>query len=242
MELRHGYTLSDLHQMTAAAVKADRLLAMDYRQRWDIAYSAITLALFEAEHWPRRESLIQAGWKAIYRHVRDGLRERGYADDRDWSSADPTMPRFVQFWGPRVVASHEDRIVERLAAQQVMTRVTGAPREAVLALAACDDYPAAAEALGISYTALTVRLSTARRQFLGLWHEGETPHRPRRTDRRVEAHGKELDTHCGGGHEWSPENTRTSRVTVRGRVRTRRTCRACEHDRGQRRTALKEAS
>lgn len=238
MELRHGYTLSDLHQMTAAAVKADRLLAMDYRQRWDIAWSAIATALYEAEHWPRREFLVQEGWKAIYRHIRDGLRQRGYSDEREWSSADPTMPRFVQFWGAGVTPSHEDRIVERLATVQVLPKVGDVYRDAITALAAHGDYHAAAEALGISYTALTVRLSTGRRQFLRHWHEGETPHRPRRTDRRVEVHGKERDTHCSAGHEWTPENTRVSTSVSRGKVRTRRTCRACEHDRGRnRRTA-----
>src|ERR1051326_9553591 len=107
MELRHGYTLSDLHQMTVAACRADRLLAMPYYHRRDIAWSAIALALFEAEHWPRRESLIQAGWQAIYRHIRDGLRERGYQDGIEWASGAPTMPRFVRFWGAGVTGSHE---------------------------------------------------------------------------------------------------------------------------------------
>lgn len=231
MELRHGYTLADLHQMTVAAVKADRLLAMGYSERWDIAWEAIVLELFEAEHWPRRESLVQAGWKAIYRHIRDGLRQRGWSDDRDWSSADPTMPRFVQFWGSGVTPSHEDRVVERVAVYQAIDKVTGPYREAVVALAVADDYRAAAGLLGITDKALTTRLVTARRRFLAAWHEGETPHRPRRTDRRVGVHGKDLATHCSAGHEWSPENTRTSRETVRGKGKTRRTCRACERDR-----------
>lgn len=234
LHLAHGYTLRDLHQMTTAACKADRLLAMPYEQRRDIAWSEIAVTLASAEDPPQRQELIRVGWQAIYRHVREGLRERGYRDDRDWSGANPTMPRFVQFWGSNITPSHEDRVVERVATRQVMVTITGVYRDAVIALAAFGDYQAAADALGISREALHQRINTARRTFLRRWHQGETPHRPRGINRLAPGTGKQ--PHCNAGHEWTPENTRTRSRIARGKVRTRRECRACERDRRRRRT------
>jgi uncharacterized protein YqiB (DUF1249 family) len=52
------------------ACAADRSLASDITTRYDTAWSAIALALVEAEHWPRPEALVRAGWQAIYADVR----------------------------------------------------------------------------------------------------------------------------------------------------------------------------
>lgn len=240
MHVRHGYTLDDLDRMTRMALGADRLMAMSFDERRDIAWSAIAEALCVADEPPHYQELVRVGWQAIYRHVRDGLRQRGYADgDRDWSSDEPTRPRFVAYWGSRVEPSHEDRIVEKIATGQVLATLGAPYRDAVVALAVHDDYMRAAESLGIKYGALTARMRTARSQFLGRWHEGETPYRPRRTDRRVESHSAELATHCGNDHEWTPENTRWATSMMRGKVKRRRFCRACEQDRGKRRWAAR---
>lgn len=245
MEVRHGYTLHDLDQMTRAAMIADRSLAMDYAERRDIAWSAIAEALCAAPHWPARHALIRAGWQAIYRAVREEYRQHGYAD-RAWQSGHATAPRFVQYWYSPVQAGHEERIVERLAVSQVLARLTPAYRDAVTALAAANDYMQAADLLGISYTALVARIGTARKTALRLWHEGETPRKVRRTDRRVGAHGAEPATHCAHGHEWTPENTRIRYGTSHGKRQRRRACWACERARSARRTAeareAKEAS
>jgi hypothetical protein len=224
--------------MTAAALVADRLLAMDWTERRDIAWSAIAEHLCAATEPPHRQELIRVGWQAIYQVIRDGQRQRGYSEGYDgYSSSTPTMPRFVQFWGPGVTHSHEERIVERVATQQVMAALANPTyRDAVVALAVHGDYEAAARSLAISYTALTVRLSVARRQFLERWHQGETPYRPRRTDRRVGVREAELAPTCGNGHEWTPENTRVRHRTVRGRPKHDRVCRACERNRKSART------
>lgn len=233
IEVKHGYTLRDLDQMTHAAMIADRSMAMDYTDRRDIAWSAIAEALWQAPHWPKRSTLIQAGWQAIYRAVREEYRQHGYAD-RDRYSGYATAPRFMQFWFPTVVRSHEDRIVERIAVHQVLAVLTPTYRDAVVALAAHDDYRRAAEGLNLQDSAFRQRMTTARRRVLAAWFEGETPQKIRTTDRRVEVHGKPLATHCEkGGHEWTPENTRIRQRIVRGKLRKDRVCRACEHDRSQ---------
>lgn len=235
MEVKYGYTLRDLDQMTHAAMKADRSMAMDYADRRDIAWSAIAEELCAAPHWPKRSTLIQAGWQAIYKAVREEYRQHGYAD-REWHSGYATAPRFMKYWFPTVTHSPEERIVERIAARQVLDALTPTYRDAVVALAVHDDYRLAAQAMDLKDKAFQFRISTARRQMLARWFEGETPRKVRKTDRRAGVHGQELATHCSAGHEWTPENTRLRHRILRGKRHTARTCRACEHDRSVERT------
>jgi hypothetical protein len=230
--IRYGYTLRDLDQLTHGAMIADRLLALDYADRRDIAWSAIAEHLCTVDTAPTRNELIRVGWQAIYHDVRSGYRQRGYREGERAEGGAPTMPRFAQFWGARVTPSHEDRVVERIAADQVLATLTATYRDAITALALTEDYLKAANLLDINYTAFTMRIRTARQQILALWHEGETPHRTRRTDRRVESHSATLAAVCSNGHEWTPENTRTRHRMVRGNPKRERTCRQCEHDRG----------
>jgi hypothetical protein len=231
----HGYTLADLDQLTRGALKADRLVALDYADRRDIACSAIAEHLCAAEEAPSRIELIQVGWQAIARTVRDGYRARGYQDGDYGLDGAPSMPRFMRFWGSGVTSSHEDGVVERVAVGQVLRTLPDIYRDAIVALAVGDDYMRAAELLGISYKALVARIGVARRSLLELWHEGETPHRTKRVDRRVEVHGQELATQCGNGHDWTPENTRIRHRMVRGKPKRGRVCQACERARSRRR-------
>ncbi|MCO6011453.1 hypothetical protein NE236_41540 [Actinoallomurus purpureus] len=230
IEVKYGYTLRDLQQMTNAATIADRSLAMDYTERRDIAWSAIAEALCSAPHWPKRSELIQAGWQAIYKAIREEYRQHGRAD-RSGHSELATAPNFLKYWMNRATSSPENPIVERLAVNQVVDTLPPLYRNAVIALAVHEDYVLAAESLGITYKALGIRLSKARRQLLRLWFEGETPPSVRYIDRRVRAHGSEPATHCSRGHEWTPENTRIRRRKVRGGMRIDRDCRACERNR-----------
>lgn len=234
-EVRHGYTITDLHQLTVAAIKADRSMAMDYADRRDIAWSAIAEALCAAEEPPRRGDLIRAGWQAIYNAVREEYRQHGYAD-RAWDSGYATAPRFLQFWFPTVVRSHEDRIVERIAVHQILDTLTPTYRDAIIALAVHDDYRRAAEGLNLKDSAFRLRLSNARQKLLTEWFEGETPRRVYAVDRRVGSHDKGLATHCRNGHEWTAENTYIRRRILRGKPHKSRVCKACEHDRSVQRS------
>lgn len=224
----HGYTMQDLQRITAAAVSADRSMALNYADRRDIAWSAIAEYLCTAESPPHRQELVRVGWQAIYRSVRDSYRSRGYVDGNYGLDGAPTMPRFVMFWGSTVTPSPEDDIVESTAVAQVVGTLTSTYRDALVALAVHDDYMLGAASLGINYKAFIARIGVARKQVLALWHQGETPRRQRRTDRRVEAHGRALATHCVRGHEWTLDNTRIRYRTLRGRRHESRVCRECE--------------
>lgn len=218
---------------------ADRALALDYGTRIDLAWSAIATALYDADSPPPRPALIRVGWQAIYDETRDLYRGRGYTDRHT-----PTeiRPRFVMFWGSPIVPSHENAVVERVAVRQLLGTLKPIYRDAVVALAVHGNYQDAAAAMGLNQPAFNFRIAHARKSLLALWLEHETPHRIRQTDRRVVAAGKALATHCGKGHEFTPENTRIRNEIVRGKQRSHRVCRACKRDRDEARRARKRAA
>lgn len=240
-EVKHGYTLHDLDQMTRAAVIADRSMASNIEDRKDTAWSAIAEHLCASEEPPNRQELIRIGWQAIYRDARTAFRERGRPDEAWAGGTYASRPRFVQYWSDlQVTPSHEGKVVETLAVRQVLTPLTDTYRSAVVALAAADDYAKAADMLGIGYKAFGMRIRTARKQVLALWHEGETPYlSSHRTDRRVGSYSAEQATHCGNGHEWTPDNTYIRNRILRGKRHTSRVCKACEQERSVRRAAEK---
>lgn len=235
--VRHGYTLRDLDLLTHGALKADRLMALDYADRKDIAWSAIAEYLCAAEKAPTRIELIQVGWQAIYRTVREGYRQRGSRDGDVSLDGAPTMSRFAQYWQPGLNLSLEERVVERVAVAQIFAELSDTDRDALDALALADDYAKAADLLGCNYKAAVARINTARKHVRALWHEWETPRPVTRTDRRVASHTAELATHCGNDHEWTPENTRMANTMKNGKPHRRRFCRQCERDRYVRRAA-----
>lgn len=232
--VRHGYTLVDLEQLTRGALVSDRTMALGYDERREVAYSAIAEYLCAAVSAPSRSELIQAGWKAIARTVKDGYRSRGYPDGA-FGADGPTMPRFGIYWGTRIVHSHEPRIVENVAVGQVLAELTPALNDAITALAIAEDYTKAAALLGISNSAFKVRISVARKQLLALWHDWETPHQGAR--RRDDRATRELAAVCGGGHEWTPENTRIQHRMKNGKRKSQRICRDCERERASTRRA-----
>lgn len=185
--LRHGFTLDDLHRITKSAVIADRSMAMDYRDRYDIAWSAIAEALYSAETAPTWQQLVQEGWQAIYADVRDTYRHHGYRG-RAAAVEHGSAPRFAAYWwGRSYVASHEAGIVERHALPPILGALTDMQRAVVQAVAAFEgDRARAAGHLGLNEKALAYQLRTARATCLALWLEGETPRKMtlKRLDRR----------------------------------------------------------
>lgn len=174
MELRHGYTLADVDRMARTANRTVWTTAMDIDDRNDAAWHGVVEALYAAEHWVPHYQLISAGQRAIWQTLDDTTRHHGRRSTR---GAEPRSS-FEAYWADwtRLHApSPEWRVVERTALYQVLVQLPPREREALLALAAHGDYTSAAEAAGMSQNLLRVTLSNARRRFLALWLEGETP-------------------------------------------------------------------
>lgn len=188
-ELRHGYTLSDLHRLTKLAVNtAKGWLAMDYTDLMEAAWFGISEHLVAAEYWPPEHDLVRAGQKAVNALVVDEMHHAGYFKYKAGGRLDRgpgSMPAFVKFWFTPAAVSPESRIVERVTLTQIWPALTPRQREAFTALAAHGDYMLAAESLGIEPQTFRSLLGRARREFLALWHEHETPSRMWGTDRRV---------------------------------------------------------
>lgn len=238
----HGYTMRDLDRIAAAACTYDRSMASDATTRYDVAWSAIAEALCAAEEPPEWHELLTVGWRAIYAEVRE-MRHLFGQRDRDGTNEVASAQRFRQYW-TLPPERPEEGAAERMAVPQILAVLSPAEREAVVALAVHDDYQAAADALGINYTAFTARMTTARRRFRTHWYAPETAPPVKGTDRRVGSRSKPLATHCKGGkgpHEMTPENT-YRRPNPKPGKRGERQCRACEAERSKARWAAKQAA
>lgn len=144
LHVAHGFTMADLHEMAAAACRADRSLASDAHTRYSVAWSAIAEALTLAteDEPPTRADLVRVGWQAIYREVREMRVMFGFKD-RDGTNGVATAPRYVQYWTVRH-SDPEDGLIERIAVGQVLATLSEPYRDAVVALAVHGDYQAAA--------------------------------------------------------------------------------------------------
>ena len=239
LQVRHGYTMADLHSMAKQAVRADRSLASDVDVRYNAAWSAIALALCEADEPPDRHDLVTAGWQAIYREVKEMRGIFGFKD-RDGTTEVASAPRYVQYWYSRPERT-DDIIAERVAVHQIMDTIPELYRDAVVALAVHDDYQIAADSLGLKYGTFGARVNVARRQFRAHWFAPETAPPAKGTDRRVGSRTTELRTHCTAGHELTPDNVYRRPNPKPGR-RGERACKKCEQIRSQERWAAKKAA
>jgi hypothetical protein len=238
----HGYTLRDLDRIAASACVYDRSMASDATTRYDVAWSAIAEALCAAEEPPDRHELLTIGWRAIYAEVRE-MRHMFGQRDKDGTNEVASSQRFRQYW-TLPPERPEEGAAERMAVPQILAVLRPTEREAVIALAVHDDYQAAADALGIKYTALTARLTAARRRFRTHWYAPETAPPIKGTDRRVGSRSKPLATHCQNGkgpHEMTGDNV-YRRPSPKPGKRGERVCRACESERGKARWAAKQAA
>ncbi|WP_141576175.1 hypothetical protein [Actinomadura sp. WMMA1423] len=170
-ELRHGYNLADLERLASFSTRRLYGITTDPRDRYAIAWSAIAEHLYSADERPTPNELIITAQNAIARNLQKELHHHGTAKDYR------PMPKYAIYWETviRHTPSPEARIVDQAALWQIWPQLTPVERSAVHALAARGTHQAAADALGISYSAFAQRLTAARRRFLALWHEGEEP-------------------------------------------------------------------
>lgn len=178
----HGYTLQAIDHLTRIVIRMDRwYTAGDIDERFDAIRHAIVELLLTSTEPPARQDLLRAGTVASDNTVRDEARDHG----RDISRGKP-MPEFARYWASaHRGASPEASVVERIALSQILPLLRPSERRALTALAASGDFEASATALGIAKGTFSTIVSTGRRRFLAAWHEGETPSKQWRTDRRV---------------------------------------------------------
>ena len=177
-ELRWGYTLDDIHVIARTAAFENRFMASDHRDRVDTAWHAIVVELYTADRAPTGHDLATVARAAIWGMVRDHHHTYGYAN-RDWAAGYASAPKFVAYWMPPAADSLEDRVVERVTTGQVWAALSDRDRQVLAAFTACGDNRTAAAALGMPASSFSAYISAARRAWLALWHEGETPPRPR---------------------------------------------------------------
>ena len=187
----HGYTIAELDDIARLVIRADRWhKAGDTRDRYEAARHGIIEHLLTTDQPPSKRDLVAAGMRAGDRHVREEMHHHGLSSDRTGE----TMPGFERYWVTGPAPSPEPGVVERETLARILPTLTPAQRKAVTALAWTEDQDTAAKACGVAPGTFRVQISTARRRFLALWHEGETPSGVWRTDRRV----FERETPAGG--------------------------------------------
>lgn len=183
-----GYALRDIDDLAMRVVRNHMhwWAGGDRRDQHDIAWMGVAEHLCAAAEAPSQRDLLEAGRQALSREVKAQMRHHGAGSHNGIPNAGA---RFTAYWTTSaVVQSHESRIVEREALQQVLGVITGRQRDAIHALALTGDYWQAAAALGIEPQTFRSLLGRARREFSARWFEHETPPRIRGTDKRVERH------------------------------------------------------
>ncbi|TDD37841.1 hypothetical protein E1287_07215 [Actinomadura sp. KC06] len=245
--LRHGYNLADIERLARIAVRAARAQAMDYQDRYEAAWYAIVEGIYTAIDAPDPWELKRLGADAVNRLQQDYGHTWGY-DRRNPDAGFEGMRGFRKYWelDRRAHRSCEDGVVDRVALWQIWERLSATHQAMLLALAAYEDPVAASAAVGKRYNTFNTHLKNARREFLTLWHEGETPsrfwgkgdrrrgrrsgvqllvNRRQQRERRALAEvepkpAKPPRTHCSNGHRLVPDI-----LTAAGR------CKACGRDR-----------
>jgi DNA-directed RNA polymerase specialized sigma24 family protein len=216
-DLRHGYTLTDLHQLARLAVHTAGAMAGDWHDRYDTAWSAIVEHLYTTVTPPARYDLVRAGQLGIYAVVDGDRQHHGYYRRKsDGAQHGPcSSPAFQTYWVDWITSTVSDPaqgIVERLALPAVLATLTDRQRQALLALAAHDSYPAAAAALGVRQGTFSCYIADARRRIDVVWHQGETPV-SRWVDRRVASHSTAPTTRSTLAERMSARRTRRRRAT-----------------------------
>ncbi|MGH3477892.1 MAG: hypothetical protein ACRDQD_13750 [Nocardioidaceae bacterium] len=178
--LRFGVTIAQLHTAARTATTIAVARGGTWAESYDTAYSAIALHLYEATQAPPQWALVTAGCNAIHAEHTEHQHHHGYyrrnLHGYTWGAG--SSPAFVRYWaGARVLrCEYADTVVERMAVRQIMPRLARRHRRVLVALAVFDgDRVAVGRVLGMTPASVGAVLSTARRDFVVRWFEGETP-------------------------------------------------------------------
>jgi hypothetical protein len=141
--------------------------------RIDDAWSAIVERLYADPEPIPPGLLVWEGRKALYRSDRSRLSQYGCAE-RDSVNGLGSAPNFRAYWYT-ASTSFEHQLVEHRTLAQIWPRLSELDRQVLVAFAIYGNNQDAADALGIPAGSFRTYLSWARRDFLKLWHAGETP-------------------------------------------------------------------
>lgn len=232
--VRHGYTMRDLDRLARRVITAHLgwWSGGDRADQYDTAWSGIAEHLCSAAEPPSESDLTAAGTRALDQDVKASQRHHG--SDR----AGGIGPRFAAYWHELPAEPWEERLIDRIAAGQVLDAASPADRRAVTVLAALyGDRAAAAAALGITDRALAARLCRARAVCRLHWYAPDTAPPMKRP---VTPGRAPTGTHCSQGHELTPDNITWMAPRSPGRPRYGR-CRTCEKQRATERRVERAA-
>lgn len=175
--LPQGYTLEEVNRLAKVAAGTTLTNPGDtMADRVDDAWSAIVERLYADPTPIEPGQLVWVGRKALYRADRATWHHHGVfkANNEGTRHGLGSMPAFQNYWW-RPVVTVEGKVVDRLAFAQIWPRLSPSMQEAVVAVAMYGDQQVAVEVTGNPH--LRSNLYNARKRFLELWHEGETPSR-----------------------------------------------------------------
>lgn len=167
-----------LDDIAKRAARSNWFNGADYTDLYHSAWSAVIDLYYTRDTTPTRHELATEARAGIWRFARDQRRTYGYLDRDPWNGLG-SAPRFAAYWGTTSTphSPFEDRVLEELALAAVWPRLSDRDRQVLTAQATHEDNRAAAAALGYATGSYSVYLAQARRAFLALWHDWETPRR-----------------------------------------------------------------
>jgi hypothetical protein len=171
--------MADLDALTRKAAFRSRWRFIGFDERADAARLAIVEHLLTATDRPDQWELVDAGDRAIRRHVEAEEHWGGFWVTRSEVESGSRMTRYLRYWrsSAQPTRSPENAVVDAFALRQIWPKLTRTQWAALVALAEHDDYDKAAAELGLTYHTLVSHLSNARRTFLKWWHQHERPSR-----------------------------------------------------------------
>jgi len=177
--LPHGYTITDLENLTRRAAFLCPFRFLTIAERVDIAQFAIVEHLFTCQDGPSSGELVAKGVRAIHAHVERAGSFHGTYFRASGCEAGTPLVRHRLYWTSAAAPtqSPENVVVDVTALSQIWPRLSPTHQNVLVALATYEDYEKAAEAVGKSYRTFLSTISAARQRFLRFWHEHETPSR-----------------------------------------------------------------
>lgn len=149
---------------------------------------------------PQFHELLRAGQHGLSQMSNTDRHHRGVRPGGGVGNA----ARFVAYWSHWRGANEneQDTMVERLAAETVRRALCAEDRYVLTAVAACmGNLEEAAAVADLSFNVFKGRVRAARRNFLVLWHEMETPRLPARSTPVLRQETRRPPCGTRGGYE-----------------------------------------